>query len=248
MKAKVIKTHLIQPNERLEDILDTYLADLKEESVVAITSKIISLSQGRIIAKSSVSSKYTLIQQEADAYLSEDQSIYNAHLTLKHNILIPSAGIDESNGNDTYILYPQHIQMVAQEIWYYLRKKHQLESLGVIITDSHTTPLRMGVTGITLGWCGFEPLYSYVGKPDIYEKPLRVTQINILDSLGACAVFMMGEGAEQTPICIIEDSPRVHFSPIPPTQEQIEKVSISLEEDIYAPMLKSVPWIWNKGK
>jgi putative folate metabolism gamma-glutamate ligase len=248
MKAKAIKTHLIQLNERLEDILNTYISDLKEKTVIAITSKIISLSQGRIIPRNSVSSKYALIQQEADAYLREDQCVYNAHLTLKHNLLIPSAGIDESNGNDMYILYPLSIQMVAQEIWNYLRKMHQIESLGVIITDSHTTPLRKGVTGITLGWCGFDPLYSYVGEPDIYEKPLQLTYVNILDSLGACAVFMMGEGAERTPICIIEDAPRVQFSLVPPSQDQVEMTSITLEDDIYAPILKNVPWIWNKGE
>jgi F420-0:gamma-glutamyl ligase len=59
---------------------------------------------------------------------------------------------------------------------------------------------------------------------------------------------MMGEGAERTPICIIEDAPRVQFSLVPPSQDQVEMTSITLEDDIYAPILKNVPWIWNKGE
>lgn len=246
MKTKAIKTHPIKAGDAIFMVLDQYLTTVTEGMIIAITSKIISLCQGRVVPKDSVPSKYALITQEADAYLSEDQSRYNAHLTIKNNILIPSAGIDESNGNGQYILYPHNIQQTAFEIWQHLRKQHHVKELGVIITDSHTVPLRKGVTGITLGWCGFEPLYSYVGKPDIYNKPLEVTQINILDALGASAVFVMGEGCEQTPIAVMENVPRIQFLSRPPSFEEEQSVHISLEADIYAPLLKDANWIWNK--
>lgn len=245
MNIKALKTHMIQPGESILRILDQHISTLAEGMVVAITSKVISLCQGRIVPKDAVRSKYELIEKEADAYLSEDMSLYNAHLTIKNNILIPSAGIDESNGNGMYILYPLNIQQTAYTIWQHLRTKHTITNLGVIITDSHTMPLRKGVTGITLGWCGFEPLYSYVGKPDIFNHPLQVTQINILDALGTTAVFMMGEGAEQTPIALIEDVPKIQYLSRPPSLEEERMIHIPLEEDIYAPILRGVDWIWN---
>src|ERR1043165_8235228 len=151
MRVNAIKTHLIQPKESLNAILDQYLLSLTEGMIVAITSKILSICQGRVVPKDSVSNKFELIKSEADAHLKEKDSLYGAHLTIKHNILIPSAGIDESNGDGMYILYPHNSQQVATEIWQYLRQKHHLRHLGVIITDSHTTPLRKGVTGIALG-------------------------------------------------------------------------------------------------
>ena len=246
MKIYPIKTHPILVGEVLTKILDQYLTSLAEETIVAITSKVISLCQERVVQKDTVNSKFELIKKEADAHLREGDSLYGAHLTIKHNVIIPSAGIDESNGAGTYILYPLDIQHTAQEIWQHLRQKHSLNHLGVIITDSHTTPLRKGVTGITLGWCGFEPLYSYVGKPDIFDHPLRVTQINVIDALATSAVFVMGEGAEQTPIVLVENAPKVRFLSRPPTQEEENMVRIPLEEDIYAPILKSVDWVWNK--
>jgi putative folate metabolism gamma-glutamate ligase len=244
MKVNALKTHLIKPGESITSILDKHVPPLPEGVIIAVTSKILSLCQGRIVPKSAVQSKYALIKKEADAYLKEEDSLYGTHLTIKYNILIPSAGIDESNGDDMYILYPENIQETARVIWQHLRKKYHVNQLGIIVTDSHTTPLRQGVTGIALGWCGFEPLYSYVGKPDIFNRSLKVTQVNILDALAASAVFVMGEGAEQTPIALMEDMPKVRFLSRPPIPEEERKIQIPLEEDIYAPLLKKANWIW----
>jgi dihydrofolate synthase / folylpolyglutamate synthase len=244
MHIKALKTHPIKVGESLTGILDRYIEALSERTILAITSKVVSLCQRRVISQDAGLSKYDLVKQEADAYLSQEDCLY--HLTIKNQILIPSAGIDQSNGGGAYILYPEDIQQTAADIWHHLRDKHCLTKLGVIITDSHTTPLRKGVTGITLGWCGFEPLHSYIGQPDIFGQPLRVTQINILDALAASAVFVMGEGAEQTPIALIEDAPKIQFLPDPPSREQEQSIQISLKDDIYAPLLKNVPWVWNK--
>ncbi|WP_225416175.1 hypothetical protein [Wolbachia endosymbiont of Brugia malayi] len=38
---------------------------------------------------------------------------YDLYLTIKDDILIPSAGIDESNGDEMYILYLKDVQKVA---------------------------------------------------------------------------------------------------------------------------------------
>ncbi|MDZ4323123.1 MAG: putative folate metabolism gamma-glutamate ligase [Alphaproteobacteria bacterium] len=242
MHVKAIKTHLIQPGELLEDILDRHLLSISEQAILVITSKIISICQGRVLPKTSVS-KEALIKQEANAIAQTEENPYGLYLTIKDNILIPSAGIDESNGDEVYILYPKDIQNTAIALWNYVRKKHSLEHLGVIITDSHTTPLRRGVTGIALGWCGFEPLYSYVGKTDLYDKSLRVTQINLLDALATSSVLVMGEGNEQTPLAVINDAPKISFLSRPPTPAEEQSILIPMEEDLYAPLLMGTTWL-----
>lgn len=239
MHVQAIKTHLIQPGELLENILDRHLLSISEKTILVITSKIISICQGHILPKTSIS-KEALIKQEADAIIQTKENPYDIYLTLKNNILIPSAGIDESNGDDVYILYPKDVQNTAIALWNYVRKKHSIEHLGVIITDSHTTPLRRGVTGIALGWCGFEPLYSYVGKTDLYDNSMRVTQINLLDALATSAVLVMGEGNEQTPLAIISDAPKISFVSRPPEEQSI---LIPMEEDLYAPLLIGTTWL-----
>lgn len=246
MNVKAIQTHPIEPGEQLETILDHYIITLSEQTILVITSKIISICQGRLLSKESVS-KEVLVQQEADAIAQTSENPYGHYLTIKDNILIPSAGIDESNGDNVYILYPQNIQSTAIALWNYLRKKHTIKHLGVLITDSHTTPMRRGVTGIALGWCGFEPLYSYIGKPDLYGNPLRDTQLNLLDGLATSAVLVMGEGNECTPLAFINNVPRISFLTRPPTAEEEKSILMPMEEDLYAPLLMNTKWLKNKG-
>ncbi|MBS0184830.1 MAG: coenzyme F420-0:L-glutamate ligase [Proteobacteria bacterium] len=243
MHIKAFKTARIEgKNSCLEDIIEDALPKLENGDILALTSKIVSLCQGRYICKEETS-KYDLICQEADLLLQTDQNPYNLFLTIKDGLLIPSAGIDASNGLNVYILYPKDIQEVAFSLWNHLRTKFKLQDLGILITDSHTTPLRRGVTGIALGWCGFEPLYSYVNKPDVYGQPLCVTQINILDALAASAVFVIGEGDEQTPLALIQKAPKISFLDRPPTSQEEQSIKISLEEDLYAPLFQSVKWL-----
>lgn len=249
MQIKTIKTHRITPKESLFQILDTYVPSIQEKEIVMITSKIISLCEGRIVTKNSAVSKETLIKQCADAYLSvqEKDNPYGIQLTIKNNILIPSAGIDESNGNGWYILYPEDVQKSAVAIWEHLRMRDGIQHIGVVITDSHTTPMRRGVIGIGLGWCGFNPLYSYIGKPDCFGNPLKVTMVNILDALSVSSVFCMGEGDEQTPFSIISHAPKIEFQDRPPTIAEIKEITIPMEEDLYAPLLKQGGWIFKEN-
>lgn len=196
-----------------------------------------------MVPKQDIDDKFELVRQEADLYLEGDYSQkYGVCLTIKNGILIPTAGIDESNSNDCYVLYPIKIQEAVVSLWKALKSHYQINHLGIIITDSHTTPLRQGVTGIALGYCGFQPLYNYIGLPDIYGNALRVTQLNILDSLAAAAVFVMGEGNEQTPLALLTDIEKIVFQNVPPTTDELKSLSIAIEDDLYAPLINSVHW------
>ncbi|MGI2299052.1 coenzyme F420-0:L-glutamate ligase [Candidatus Cardinium hertigii] len=204
MQITAYKTHKVKPGESLHLILDQYLPKIAPQSIIIITSKVVALCQNRIVHQSIISNKLAFIQNESDFYLEGDYiERYGVVLTMKNHILIPTAGIDASNGNGYYILYPEDPQKTATEIWQYCRTRYPNQEMGVLITDSHTTPLRRGVVGIALAWCGFAPLYSYIGKLDIFNNLLRVSMINILDGLAASAVLVMGEGNEQTPLAII---------------------------------------------
>lgn len=243
MIVTAYKTEKITAGASLFPILDQYLPKLSEGNIVVITSKIVSICQGRVVANSGTADKYALIRSEADAVI-EDEKLkrLGVILTTKDDILIPNAGIDESNGNGYFILWPKDIHKIVADIWQYLRKKYKLKHVGVIITDSHTTPLRWGTTGMGLAWAGFETLNNYIGKPDIFGRKLRVTKASILDGLSAAAVLTMGEGNEQTPLAVIRDASFVTFQDRPPTKSEIEAIRITLEDDIFSPLLTAVRW------
>jgi dihydrofolate synthase / folylpolyglutamate synthase len=242
MQIQAIKTHKITTTDRnLFAILDAYISGLDEGSILAITSKIVAICQGRVVPIGTVD-KRTLIVQEADSFLPPDHSKYHMTLTITQGLLVPTAGIDESNGNGYYVLWPHSPQDTANAVWAYLRRRFGRERLGVIITDSRTTPLRTGVTGVTLVHSGFRALNNYVGTADCFGHRLRITQGNVVDALAAAAVFVMGEGSEQTPLAVISDLPSVHFQEREPSAEELQRLRIAQEDDIYGPLLMSVPW------
>src|SRR5882724_1853713 len=113
MHAEALKTPRVEPGDSLEEILDRCVPALRERSVVAVTSKIVSLCQNRVVAKSASVRKEDLIRREADAVADAPDHPYGLYITIKDNILTPSAGIDESNADGVYVLYPDDVQGAA---------------------------------------------------------------------------------------------------------------------------------------
>ena len=107
--------------------------------------------------------------------------------------------------------------------------------------------MRWGVTGITIAHSGFKALNDYREKPDIFGRKLKVTQTNIMDGLASSAVLAMGEGKEQTPLALLEDIPFVRFHARNPSQRELKDLHISVEDDLYAPLLQSAKWKQGRG-
>lgn len=241
MQIKAIKTDRVTQPQDLNRFVDEALPMLSEETIVVITSKVVSLCEGRTVDTSTISKK-DLIYQEADRVIPSDNNNERIVLTYKNRILIPSAGIDESNSNGRYILYPKDPFLSAKKLYDYLKRRRQLKHLGVLITDSHTTPLRRGVTGIALAWWGFQPCKSLVGAPDLFGHPLQVTHINVADALAVSAVFNMGESSECTPLAIVTEAPHVQFDKGTETHD-IDEIAIDPKVDLYRPLLKPLEGI-----
>ena len=227
-----IATRIFEPRQSLVDfVVQSVPKDrVHEDMILAVTSKIVSLAEGRLVPRDSINKK-ELVQREADIYMGEIG--HGCFLTVKSGLLIPSSGIDESNSaSGDYILYPRDPFASAFRIWSDLRRAWNLKNLGVLLTDSHTTPLRRGVTGVCLSYAGFQAVCNLVGTTDLFGRPLRMTQMNFADGLAVAAVLMMGEGAECQPLAVIENA-QVQFSESTNPQE----LSIPFEEDLYFPLL-----------
>lgn len=242
MKITAIKTAPIRTgDDTIVSFFQKYLHDIQERSIFVVTSKIVSLCEGRVIKVGSIP-KDQLMRREADWYLPREKNFYNIMLAIKNSMLIPSAGIDESNGDGHFVLWPSNPQKSANLIRHYLKERFNLKEIGVIITDSTTAPLRRGTNGVAIAHSGFLALKNYIGEPDIFGQLLKITRANIKDALAAAAVAVMGEGNEQTPIAIIEDLPFVEFQDRDPIMAEVQDLHIGLSEDLYAPLLKSVCW------
>ena len=98
MQIKAIKTDRITQSQDLNRFVDAALPTLSEGTIVVITSKVVSLCEGRTVDTATISKK-DLILQEADCVIPSEGHDERIVLTYKNHILIPSAGIDESNSN-----------------------------------------------------------------------------------------------------------------------------------------------------
>lgn len=223
------------PQDNLWELLES-IKSLEENCVVAVTSKVVSIAEGRCIPLDEIT-KDELAVREADKYLPRRLVPHGLILhTIKNNLFIASSGVDESNGAGFYILWPKDPLRSAKKIWQFLRKKFKINNLGVVITDSRLVPLRRGVVGIAIGYFGFRPLRDYRGKKDLFGRKFEMETSNLPDSLATAAVLEMGEGAEQTPLAIISDIPYIKFS------KTFHEFKIPEKEDIFYPLLSSVNW------
>jgi putative folate metabolism gamma-glutamate ligase len=242
MVVRGIKTNKIVAGAKLAEVLDKYLAEISENSVVAITSKIVGICEGRVVPIGSID-KGELVKRESDYFIEPSLSKYDMSFTITHGTLVPVAGIDESNGSGQYVMWPKDPQKSANEIRQYLKKRFGLRRVGVVLTDSTARPLHYGTEGVAIGYSGFAPSNNYIGQPDLFGRPFKISISNILDALASSAVVVMGEGTEQTPLAIIEDVPFVKFQDHDPTAEELAGFYLShMDDDLFEPFLKNAPW------
>lgn len=236
MEFLPLKTRtFMPPKDDLWKLIDDYVPALKEWDIFFITSKIVAIHQWLCIKVGTKNKKDLILQEAEKCILSDVVPWKDIYITIKNNTLIPSAGIDESNAHGHYILWPKNIQKITKEIWQYLRKKHKITKLWVIMTDSSTTPLRRWILGKSIWFYGFEPLRNYIGTKDIFGKKMEISTTNIPDSLSAMAVFLMGEGKEKTPLCILRWMQWIAFS----NKDTYKKFIIPYKKDLYYPLLKA---------
>jgi len=193
-------------------------ADLRIKSgdVVAVSSKIVSLSEKRLAKVSSVEpsnsarrlaqrfmmdpSLVQVVLHEADQVLG---GVKGTLLTVKNGILTANAGIDEKNApKDHVVLWPKNSERSARKLRVQLAAAFHNE-LSVIIVDSRVTALRLGTSGVALATAGPPGVRDYRGLKDLSGRVIRITQHNLADDLASSAHAVMGEGAESTPAALI---------------------------------------------
>jgi len=235
MKVTAIKTEKVLPQSTtLLDFLDRNLKKFPENAILAVSAKIISLCEGRCVPFTA--DKEKLIQEETDYYLPKKFRRSGATGTITHHAFIGAAGIDESNADGYHVLLPENCAKTADQIYKYLKRRFGVKNCGVVITDSHSTPLRRGASGISLAYRGFIGLKDYRGKKDLFGRKLVLKQANVADALASAAVLVMGEGAEQTPIVIIENTSTVSFQKNAPTKKELSEFYVDLKDDTFAPI------------
>jgi coenzyme F420-0:L-glutamate ligase / coenzyme F420-1:gamma-L-glutamate ligase len=205
----------------LLDALDDAGISLQDGDILVIAQKIISKAEGRMILLSDVvpGIKAVEVAEETgkdprlvELILKESEGISRMApgvLIVRHRLGFTSAnaGIDRSNVSQEFereqvLLLPVDPDKSAAQIGREIRKRTNAQ-IGVVISDSHGRPFRLGTTGVAIGVAGIPALWDRRGESDLYGYQLQHTDVGVGDELAAAAGLLMGQGSEGQPAVLI---------------------------------------------
>lgn len=189
--------------------------------ILVIAQKIISKAEGRLVqldrvipgeraqevaeATNKDPRLVELILQESD----EISRMGPGVLIVRHRLGFTSAnaGIDRSNvkqtvDNETVLLLPSDPDASAEQIRLAIAEKCGV-SIGVVISDSHGRPFRLGTVGVAIGVSGLPALWDRRGEADLHGYALQHTDVGVGDELAAAAGLLMGQGSEGLPVVLV---------------------------------------------
>ena len=233
MQVTAVHTDVFEEGADLVAFILRFIPHAQENTVLAVSSKVVALWKNNAVPYKSIAQKEALIKQHSEAALKTPL----AWLTIKDGMVMTNAGIDESNAQDKLILLPD-CYACADELCRVLKQKWCVQKLGVVITDSMILPLRAGVIAAAVGYAGFKGVNDLRGKPDIFGKPLQTTLVDVADSLATAAALEMGEANEQCPLCVIENAPVVFTQ-----KTDRNEIKYPATDDLYTPLLQAAKLI-----
>ncbi len=208
MELIPLKSRLVKPKIPLLPVILESLKKAKVQpkngDIIAVTSKVLAVSQNRLVVAKNASEELQIARSEADHWLGGQPYPF----AIKEGVLIPRSGVDASNAEKgQLILWPRDLWSSTRTFCSELKHELKLTKLGIILTDSTCRPLRWGVSNIALAWAGFEGVDDVRGDRDLYGRKLKVTQRATADSLAAAAGVLTGEGDESIPFVLIRSAP-----------------------------------------
>src|SRR5208282_3079023 len=216
---------LIAPGDDLGAIIIAAMtkADLAPVAgdIVVVAQKVVSKAQGRYVDLAdivpSARARELAVEVEKDprlveVILSESVRVVRRRPRLlivehRHGYVAANAGVDRSNidaapARDVVLLLPMEPDAAAEMLRQRLAK-HFRQPLGVIVSDSFGRPWRRGTVGVALGSAGIAALNDLRGRPDLFGRPLQVTDTALADGVASAASLLMGQADEAHPVVLV---------------------------------------------
>ncbi len=216
---------------------------LQTGDVLVVTSKIVSKAEGRIVDLQTVTPSAEALQLAEETHkdsrvveliLQESQSISRKAphvLIVQHRLgfISANAGIDQSNvggGQDRVLLLPKDPDASAQAIRAGICDENGAD-IGVVISDSHGRPFRLGTVGVAIGVAGLPSLLDLRGQHDLFGRELQISMQGYADMVASSAQLIGGEGAEGLPVVLIRG---LNFPPVDGAAHDVYRAP---EQDLY---------------
>ncbi|MGI8759082.1 MAG: coenzyme F420-0:L-glutamate ligase [Acidimicrobiales bacterium] len=175
---------------------------LHDGDVVVVTQKIVSKSEGRLVAldANDPEASRRLVEGEAVRVLRRRGDLLITETV--HGFVCANAGIDRSNvGEGQAALLPVDADRSARRIRDGLRARAGVE-VGVVVSDTFGRPWRRGATDVAIGCAGVAAVIDLRGQRDGGGRKLEVTEVAVADELAAAAELVMGK-SRRVPVAVV---------------------------------------------
>ncbi len=166
--------------------------ELREGDVLAVTHKLVSKAEGRLVETGSdPQSRAALIEREAAAVLRRREGLVITE--TRHGFVCANAGVDLSNTAPGWAaLLPVDPDRSARRIRARLERSAGVK-LGVVITDTFGRAWRHGLVDVAIGVAGLAAVADHRGQTDTHGNLLEVTEVAVADEIAAAADLVMGK-------------------------------------------------------
>ncbi|WP_104190995.1 coenzyme F420-0:L-glutamate ligase [Cryobacterium sp. Y82] len=174
---------------------------LLDGDIVAITSKIVSKAEGRVVA--AVNREQAITDETVRVVASRAHPGGVTRIVEnRQGLVMAAAGVDTSNAPDGMVLLlPVDPDSSARIICAALRERTGLQ-LGVLVTDTAGRPWREGQTDMAIGAAGFAVLDDLRGTADTSGRRLDVTVAAVADEIAAAADLVKGK-TSGNPVAVV---------------------------------------------
>lgn len=178
---------------------------LEPHDVVTVTSKVVSKSEGRVVAfDGTLEHRERLIAQESTRVLRRRGDLRITE--TPHGFINANAGIDHSNAPEGMaVLLPRDPDRSARRFRGEVRRRRGVD-IAVVITDTFGRAWRHGVTDVALGSAGVRPILDLRGTPDDRGRMLDVTEVAVVDEIAAAVHLVLAKDA-RTPFAVVRGLP-----------------------------------------
>ncbi len=169
--------------------------------ILAITSKVVSKAEGRIIRAADREDAITAETVRVVATREHPGGVTRI-VENRLGLVLAAAGVDASNTEDgTVLLLPEDPDASARALAIALRERFEVE-LGVIITDTLGRPWRQGQTDAAIGAAGVHVADDLRGTLDASGRRLDVTVAAVADEIAAAADLVKGKTSGR-PVAVV---------------------------------------------
>jgi coenzyme F420-0:L-glutamate ligase/coenzyme F420-1:gamma-L-glutamate ligase len=180
---------------------------LRDGDILAVTSKIVSKAEGRLVA---AADREQAIDDETVRVVAtrEHQFGITRIVENRQGLVMAAAGVDASNTPDGFVLLlPEDPDASARALCARLRERTGLR-LGVLITDTAGRAWREGQTDIAIGAAGVAVLDDLRGTADAFGRRLDVTVAAVADEIAGAADLVKGK-TSGNPVAVVRGLERL---------------------------------------